>query len=232
MLGLKFGAKMSDPFLRKWLLARNINVFVTFLVLIFVQAAFTSPVARFSELLIEDIEKAKKLNSRIKEEDRTLCPTHKSKDMSSCLKSFLLSFEIQSSGQIVLIVLSALTAAQIDKSKGYDKNTVMLMLVDNAALTLERIDAKRLRIVKLNTGVKSEEKDIKILRESESNNLIESKKGILSMLNTKLAEIEQALSRSPASNSPGVVWQKRKYAELKIRVEVLERKTWKVSEGP
>ncbi len=206
---------------------KKINVVVTLFTLIFSQAALSNPTSRFIEMTIDDIAKVKKLDSRIKDEDRTLCPTEKSKDMSSCVRSFLLSFEIQSSAQIPLIGVSLINSAHIDKKKGYDKNTAMLMLIDNFALTFERIDVNRFHIVKLNPGVKGEENDIKTLRESESNLLIESKNKVLLLLNKHLAEVAKSLSRSLASTSPGILWQRKKHAELKVRVLDLERKTWK-----
>jgi hypothetical protein len=209
------------------------TIFIYFTSLFFAFTAFASTAkvtkpaaenisAEYLRKLISESKELKAFQENFKKNPKTFCPQYNGPDESTCLKAYLLSTEIHSSSQAVLLSALAASTGVNDKKVGYSSQMTRIMMLENVIVLFERVDVNKFYLAKMNPKTPEGKLELKELKKSDERMLADSFKKMQTLLVKALAKVEN--NRAVANVEE---WKKNKIADLKVRLERLKKNSWK-----
>jgi len=185
-------------------------------------------ISDFENKVDADIRKSHDIMNRVKASDRSLCPTVKSNDMSTCFRAYVKATPIKSSAFEIGLLAVAVTAAQIDK-KLYDPATAALVMLDNSFTVFESADLKK--FYSSEYPVSSSVDYVGSVFTKQTENDIQKKKNRegLSPFRRKISEIEKRIYSKPLTGKLGE-WHKEQLKRMQTRLTQLENKSFYFSD--
>ncbi|MCC2678772.1 MAG: hypothetical protein K0R29_1348 [Pseudobdellovibrio sp.] len=164
----------------------------------------------------------KTFQKKFKASPKSYCPHYSGADESTCFKNFLLSYQVKSSSQAMLMTTIASSVGLNDGRLGYSQQMTRILMLENVIVLYENLDLAKFHLSEIKPETSEGKAELKLLKNSDEQILSGSFKKIEAVLLKGLSTVEK--KRSVASVEE---WKKKKIGELRTRLEKLKKVSWK-----
>lgn len=164
----------------------------------------------------------KAFEKKFKSAPKNYCPQYAGHDESTCFKTFLMSYQVKSSSQAMLMTTMASSIGLNDGQVGFSQQMTRILMLENVIVLYENLNLSKFHLSEIRPLTDEGKLELKLLKSSDEQLLSGSFKKIETVLLKGLSAVEK--KRSVASVEE---WKKKKIGELRARLQKLNKVNWK-----